>query len=68
MAANILPSGAPRRRLASLEEKWFDVPDEEYGAGNLTGYHIAAEFMQKIKVGSSGAFYVFEAACRALDD
>lgn len=28
---------------------WFNVPDEEYGAGNITGYLAMSEFAQWIK-------------------
>ena len=48
----------------------FDVPAEEYGDGNLTGYRIAAEFMLALQTDSRGfnALDVIEEACAALQE
>lgn len=52
----------------------FNVPlDEDYGAGNLTGMRLAAEFMQAIKCASPGlprfdALGVITDACVALGE
>ena len=37
--------GKRQQRLTT----WFNVPAETYGAGNITGYKIAAEFMAWLK-------------------
>ena len=31
--------------------RWFDVPDEEYGAGQVTGYRAAAELLEALQRG-----------------
>lgn len=48
----------------------FDVPAEEYGDGNMTGYRLAAEFLAAVKTGTPGfdPLQVIEDACKALGE
>lgn len=62
----IVHTRAARRRW--LHTSHFDVPAECYGAGNVTGMRIAAEFMRAVRSGRPGfdPLAVIVDACLAL--
>ena len=39
------------RHGGAKKARWFDVPDEEYGAGQITGYRAAAELLEALNRG-----------------
>ena len=57
-----------RGRYVGIEH--FDVPAEDYGDGNMTGYRLASEFMAAIKAGTPGfgSLQVILAACKVLGE
>ena len=54
----------------SVGDEHFDVPAEDYGDGNVTGYRLASEFMDAIKTGKPGfdSLQVIADACKALKE